>query len=58
MAKKKMSMYQTFKTAVFNPIIVGGKEISVMNIVNDRLFINGEYCDLRIIKERHNPEIR
>jgi len=58
MAKKKMSMYQTFKAAIFNPITVNGKEIPVVIIVNDRLVINNECCDLRTIKERYNPETK
>jgi len=58
MAKKKMSMYLTFKVAVFNPITIGGKEIPVVNIVDDHLVINDECCDLRTIKERYNPETK
>jgi|GEM_PF-1783959 len=55
MAKKKMSMYQTFKVAVFNPIMVDGKEIPVVNIIGGHLVINDECCDLRTIKERYDP---
>ena len=58
MAKKKMSMYQTFKIAIFSPLTVDGKEIPVANIVHDHLVINDECCDLRTIKERYNPETK
>ena len=55
MAKKKMSMYRTFKTSVFNPVIVNGKNVPVVSIFNNRLFINDDCCDLRTIGERYNP---
>jgi len=58
MAKKKMIMYRTFNTSIFNPVKVGGQEISVATIVNDRLVINNECCDLRTIKERYNPKTK
>jgi len=58
MAKKKMSMYQTFKTAVFNPLKMNGEEIPVVRIIDDRLVINAECCDLRPIRERYNPDTK
>jgi len=58
MAKKKMNMYLTFKTAIFNQISVDGKEIPVVSIVDNHLVINNECCDLRTIKERYNPETK
>ena len=58
MAKKKMSIYQTFKTAIFGKVIVSGKEVPVVSIVDDRLVINAECCDLRTIKERYNPKTK
>jgi len=58
MAKKKMNMYLTFKTAVFNQISVDGKEIPVVSIIDNHLVINNECCDLRTIKERYNPETK
>ena len=58
MAKKKMRMYQTFKAAVFKPIMVDGKEIPVVDIINGHLVINDDFCDLRTIKERYNPETK
>jgi len=58
MAKKKMKMYQTFKISIFNKLSVNGKDIPVASIIEDHLVINDEYCNLRTIKERYNPETK
>ena len=51
-------MYLTFKIAIFKPISVDGKEIPVVNIINNHIVVNNECCDLRTIKERYNPETK
>jgi hypothetical protein len=58
MAKKKMNMYRTLKTSVFNPLVLGGTEVPVVRIVDGYLVINEEFCDLRTIKERYSPETK
>ena len=58
MAKKKMTMYQTFKTSIFGKVFVDGKEINVVDIIDGHLVVNNECCDLRTIKERYNPETK
>ncbi|MCL2873856.1 MAG: RNA dependent RNA polymerase [Defluviitaleaceae bacterium] len=58
MAKKKMKMYQTFKAEIFNPIVVNGEEVPVINIVGNHLVINDECCDLRTIADRYDPETK
>ena len=58
MAKKKMSMFQTFKIDIFGKVSVAGKELPAVSIIDDRLVINNKCCDLRTIKERYNPETK
>jgi hypothetical protein len=58
MAKKKMNMYRTFKISIFNEIIVDGKEIPTVSIVDDHIVVNNDFCDLRTIKRRYNPETK
>jgi hypothetical protein len=58
MAKRKMSMYHTFKIDIFGTVTVGGKEVPTVSIINNRLVVNNECCDLRTVKDRYNPKTK
>ena len=55
--KKKYGMFNTFKTAVFGKVTAkDGTKAPAVRIIDNRLVINGDYCDLRTVKERYNPD--
>ena len=61
--KRKMSMYRTFKTAIFGEVTTkDGTAVPAAKVVKDetngiRLIINDECCDLRPARDRYNSEI-
>jgi len=57
--KKKIIMHNTFKTAIFgNASDKENAQPQIVKIINNRLVINNDFCDLRTIKERFNPETK
>jgi len=51
-------MYRTFKISVFDIVAAGGKEFAAVNIIDGRLVVNNECCDLRPLRQRYNPETK
>ena len=57
--KKKITMCETFKTAIFGNITdKENTQPEVVKIINNHLVINNDHCDLRTIKDRYNPETK
>lgn len=56
--KKKVTMFHTFKTAIFGKVTTNNQDTPVVKVVEDKLVINDECCDLRTIRERYNPETK
>ena len=57
--KKKMSMYRTFKTAIFGKVTnEKNHEVPAVKVIDGHLCVNDECCDLRTIRERYDLETK
>jgi len=57
--KKKATMHETFKTAIFGNVTdKENAQPPIVKIINNHLVINNDFCDLRTIKNRYNPDTK